>query len=307
MAALELDSLQRPARALDVAWRVVAIALAYTFVARVLGLVTGPRPSLEPEYLQLLAINLVSGAVVALVFLPLARRLPFDMATRFVAVFVPLYWIGIVSNLVEAAVDTTLPPVQLAAAAIIFAIPYAVTGWLIVLLLRPSAPRSSTPELWQLLGWRSIRSWAWRTLVAGVLFAVGVEVLGLLWGPLISKYYHDPAYVAQVQTVTPPDYIAGPEEFLRGVVFVLVLLPVLAVMRGRNWPELLRTAAYIALIDAALESWLPMLSMTSYPLGFRIGEGLDLTSDAIVRGLFVAALLAFPVTPGATTTPPIAS
>jgi hypothetical protein len=294
MAAVAFDAPQRRALAFDVAWRIVAIALAYTLVARVIGLLTGPRPSPTTEYLQLLAINLVSGAMIALVFLSLARRLPFDMPTRFLAVFVPLYWIGIVSNLVEAAVDTTLPPVQLVAAAIIFAIPYAVTGWLIVLLLRPSAPRSSTPELRQLLGRRSLRSWAWRMLVAGVLFAVGVQVLGLAWGPLISKYYHDPAYIAQVQTVTPPDYIAGPEEFLRGVVFVLVLLPVLAVMRGRTWPDLLRTAAYIALIDAALESWLPMLSMTSYPLGFRVGEGLDLTTDAIVRGLFVAALLALP-------------
>src|SRR5262249_42088826 len=140
MAAVELDSVQRRAPAFDVAWRIVAIALAYTLVARVLGLVTGPRPSLAPEYLQLLAISLVSGAVVALVFLPLARRLPFGMRTRFLAIFVPLYWIGIVSNLVEAAVDTTLPTGQLIAAAIIFAIPYAITAWLIVLLLRPSAP-----------------------------------------------------------------------------------------------------------------------------------------------------------------------
>jgi hypothetical protein len=246
------------------------------------------------------AISLETGAVVALVFLPLARRLPFGTRTRFLAVFLPLYWIGLVSNLVEAAVDTTLPPFQLAAAAIIFGIPYAIVAWLIVLLLRPTSPLGSTPGLRQLLGLRSIRAWAWRTLVAGALFAVGVQVLGLLWGPLISKYYHDPAYIAQVQTVTPPDYIAGPEEFVRGVIFVLVLLPVLAVMRGRNWQELLRIAAYIALIDAALESWVPMLSMTTYPLGFRVGEGLDLTSDAVVRGLFVAALLALPLVSRAT-------
>jgi hypothetical protein len=70
-------------------------------------------------------------------------------------------------------------------------------------------------------------------------------------GPLSAQPYHDPAYIAQVQT----DYIAGPEELFRGVVFVLVLLPVLAVIRGRGWPDLLRTAAYIALIDAALEAW----------------------------------------------------
>jgi len=50
----------------------------------------------------------------------------------------------------------------------------------------------------------------------------------------------------------------------------------------------------VALLNAVLESWLPMLSMTTFPLGFRIGEGLDLTTDAIVRGAFVAILLALP-------------
>ncbi len=198
----------------------------------------------------------------------------------------------------EAAVDTTLPPLQLVAAAIIFAVPYAVTAWLIVLLLRPSAPLGSTPELRQLLGLRPIRSWGWRTVVAGVLFAVGVEVLGLLWGPLISKYYHDPAYIAQVQTVTPPDYIAGPEELLRGV------CPGAATSSGSDArSDLAGPAAYRGVyranrcdarvvvgdaVDDQLPDWLSNW------------RGLDLTSDAIVRGVFVAAFLALPLTPRTT-------
>src|SRR5215831_18394957 len=112
MAAVKLDAVQRRTPGVGVGWRIVAIALAYTLIVRVFGLLAGPRPSPAPEYLQLVAINLVTGAVVALVFLPLARRLPFGMPTRLLAVFVPLYWIGLVSNLVEAAVYTTLPRVQ---------------------------------------------------------------------------------------------------------------------------------------------------------------------------------------------------
>src|SRR5262249_36823682 len=99
---------------------------------------------------------------------------PFGMPTRLLAVFVPLYWIGLVSNLVEAAVYTTLPRVQLVAAAIIFAIPYAVSAWLIVLLLRPSAPRSSMPGLRQWLGGRSVPSWPgkrwWRACCSPSVF-----------------------------------------------------------------------------------------------------------------------------------------
>ncbi len=66
-------------------------------------------------------------------------------------------------------------------------------------------------------------------------------------------------------------------------------------VRGRDWPAIIAVGAYVALIDAALEGWLPMLGNMGFPLGFRIGEGLDLTTDAVARGIFIAALLALPV------------
>jgi hypothetical protein len=286
---------QPSAAGVDVAWRVLAVAVVYAVVARLLGLMTGSRPSLTTDYLQTAAISLVTGAVEALVLLPLARRLPYRMRTRFLALFMPLYWIGVLSNLVEAAVNTSLPGGSLVAAAVIFAIPDAVAAWMIAWLLPAAHSSGPVPGLWEVLRQRPLRSWAWRILAAGLLFAAFLELFGILWGPLISKYYQDPTYIAQVQTVKAPDYIVVPEEIIRGVIFVLVLLPVLAVMPGRGRLELLRTAAYIALIDAAFESWLAMLAMTSYPLGFRIGEGLDLTTDAIARGIIVAVLLALPV------------
>ena len=286
----------------DAAWRIVVIAVVYTVIDQLLSVLNGPKPSLAPGYLGSVAVSLVTGAAYALVMLPLARRLPYRMGVRSLAVFLPLYWIGLLSNLVEASVDTTLSKVELIGAAVIFAIPVAITALLIAWLLPAAAPRGSAPGIWRTLGQRSPLSWVWRTVAAGVLFAVLRELFGLAWGPLISKYYHSATFVAQAHTVTPPNYIAGPEELLRGVVFVLVLLPLLAVMRGRGRPELLRLGAYVALLDAVLESWLPMLSMTTFPLGFRIGEGLDLTTDAIARGIFVALLLALPaiaVRPGA--------
>ncbi len=279
----------------DAAWRVLVIAVVFAVVDLLLGTLSGSRPALRPAYLQTVAIALVTGTAIALVLLPLARRLPYRMRTRFLALFLPLYWIALLSNLLEASVDTTISRGEVIGAAVIFAIPYALTTWLIARLLPARKPEGPVPGIWESLGDRPLLSWTWRTLAAGILFAVGVEVFGILWGPLISKYYHGQTQIAPgVHTLTPPTYIAGPEEVARGVVFVLVLLPVLAVMRGRDWGALLRVGAYIALIDAVLESWLAMLSMISYPLGFRIGEGLDLTTDAVARGVFVALLLALP-------------
>lgn len=276
-------------------WRVVVIAVVYCVLAQILNGLNGPKPSLAPGYLGSVAVNLVTGAGYALVMMPLARRLPYGFGVRFLAVFLPLYWIGTLSNLVEAAVDTSLSKAELIGAAVIFAIPIAITALLIAWLLPAAEPRGSVPGIRPILGRRSVLSWTWRIVAAGILFAVFVELCGLAWGPLISKYYHSAAYVAQAHTVTPPNSVAGPEEFIRGVLFVLVLLPVLAVLRGRSPSELLRLGLYVALLNAVLESWLPMLSMTSFPLGFRIGEGLDLTTDAIARGVFVPLLLALPL------------
>ena len=275
-------------------WRVLVIAVVYAAVDRLLGVLTGARPALTASYLGTVGISLVTGVAYALVLLPLARRLPYRFGTRFLALFLPLYWIGLVSNLVEAAVDTSLPRVELIGGAVILAIPSAVAALMIAWLLRPEPRRGPVKGIVATLRERRLWSWTWRIVACGVLFAALIEVFGIAWGPLIAKYYNRGADVAQVHTVIAPSYVVWPEEFLRGVVFVLVLLPLLAVMRGRSWRELLRLAAYVALIDAVLESWVPMLSMTGYPLGFRVGEGLDLTTDAIARGIFVAVLLALP-------------
>jgi hypothetical protein len=278
------------------AGRVVAITVVYALIAGGLGLLTGPRPGLTAAYLEAVVGYLVTGAVYALVLLPLARRLPYRMGTRFLAVFMPLYWIGILSNLVEAAFDTSLPKGELVAAAIVEGIPCAVVAVMVAWLLPATGARGKASGIRETLGQRSPLSWAWRTAIAGLLFAGFLELFGLAWGPLIAKYYHNPAFISQAHTITPPNSVAGPEEVGRGILFVLSLLAVLAVMRGRDWLALIRTGAYIALIDAAFEAWLPMLSNTSFPLGFRIGEALDLTTDAIVRGVIVAVLLALPAT-----------
>jgi hypothetical protein len=277
---------------LDLAWRVSVIAVVSALVGRMLGLLTGPGPALTPDYLQAVLISLVTGLLEALVLLPLARRLPYGMGVRFSVLFLPLYWIGLLSNLVEAAVNTSLPVEQLIAAAVIFALPNAVTAWLVAWLIPARDPRGTLPGLRQGLQRRPLHSWVWRTVATAVLFAALLQLFGVLWGPLIARYYQDPAYIAQAHTLKAPDIVVWPEEFVRGVLFAVVVLPVLAVMPGRGPTQLLRTATYVALIDAAFESWLPMLSMTTFPVGFRIGEGLDLTTDAIARGIVVALLLA---------------
>jgi hypothetical protein len=278
---------------LDAARRVLVVALVYGVLSLPISLMSAKHSVVTP-----IAISLFTGAAYALVVMPLARRLPYRRLTRFLAVFLLLYWVGLLGNLVEAWVDTTMSRSELAGGAVILAIPVAVASWTIAWLLPAGETEQPVPPISELLGQRSFLSWAWRILVAGLLFAAVLEVSGTIWGPVIARYYHDPAFMAQTQTITPPDYIAWPEEVARGILFVLVLLPLIAVLRGRDWRSLLGVAAYVALLDAVIEGWLPMLAQTSWPLQFRLGEGGDLTTDAVARGVFVALLLALPATAG---------
>lgn len=273
---------------LDVGWRVLVIAAVNLVFYRLLGLLTGTRPSL-----QAVALDLATGALYALVLLPLARRLPYRRLIRVVALFVPLYWIAYLSNLVEAWFDTTIPHGQLVGGAIFLAIPVLVICLLIAWLFPAAGHDLAVPGIRESLGQRPLLSWVWRTALVALLYAVLLQAFGSLYGPLIAKYYHDPAFMALTHTVPPPSYIAWPEEFARGVGFVLSLLPVVAVVRGRDLPRIGWVAAYFTLIGIGLEAW-QVFAMTSNPIGFRLGEGLDLTTDAVARGILVAALLVLP-------------
>lgn len=273
---------------LDVGWRVLVIAAVNLVFYRLLGLLTGTRPSL-----QAVALDLATGALYALVLLPLARRLPYRRLIRVVALFVPLYWIAYLSNLVEAWFDTTIPHSQLVGGGIFLAIPVLVICLLIAWLFPAAGHDLAVPGIRESLGQRPLLSWVWRTALVALLYAVLLQAFGSLYGPLIAKYYHDPAFMALTHTVPPPSYIAWPEEFARGVGFVLSLLPVVAVVRGRDLPRIGWVAAYFTLIGIGLEAW-QVFAMTSNPIGFRLGEGLDLTTDAVARGILVAALLVLP-------------
>lgn len=126
--------------------------------------------------------------------------------------------------------------------------------------------------------------------MAGVLYIPFYFGFAFLVTPIEHPYYHDAAFVASLHTQVPPTSVSLVVEAFRGVLFVLALLPVLAVFPTRQW----QTALYMALIGVVLEAWVPLLGLTTWPLGMRLGNLLELTGDAAGRALVVILLLAFP-------------
>jgi hypothetical protein len=281
---------------IDITGRVLLVAIGFTIVSLLISLLTGSKPTLSPTYLQKVLYYLVTGAVYAPVLLPLARRLPYRQRVRILALFIPLFWTATMADIAEAYFFTTFSPIALTIGAIILGLTQLVTCGLISWLFPAYEQEQAVPGIWQILRQRPLLSWIWRMIIVGLAYPVFyLYVFGALITPFVAKYYHDPTYMAQSHTISQPDYIVWPLETMRGMLFALSLLPVLAVMRGRHWPKILYTALYLSLIGAAFESWLPMLGQASWPLALRIAHGLELTGDALSRGIFIALFLVLPI------------
>jgi hypothetical protein len=247
----------------------------------------GQSTSTTPEHLM---VGFVSGLLYAVVLTPLAMRLPPRRWVRLASLFVPLYVTGMLTDLIEGYVFTTLlTPTSLVAGLVIEVLP-ALAVAVVVALLVPTDPAAMGPptEVWR-RHW-SLPAWAWRIVVVGLLYVPAYYAFGALVTPIEHPYYSDPAFIAQLHTRTPPDGVIIPLETLRGALFGLALLPVLSVLPGRRWS----TLAYLTLIGVVFEAIVPLLGLSTWPLAMRLGNFVELTGDAFARAIVVLALFGHP-------------
>lgn len=249
--------------------------------------------STSPETLSAshLLIRAVSGILYVAVMAPLARLAAYRRFPRLLAIFVPLYITGTLTDLIEAYFYTTLlTPFSLVAALIIEGLPLLLIAGIIAWLIPVAENARSTPRFGQAMRERSFFAWVWRIVVAGVPYAGIYLFFAMLVTPIEHAFYYDPSFIASLHTVVPSTTTTLILEASRGILFVLAMLPVMAVMRASRWS----TALYIALIGATLEAWIPLLGQTSWPVMMRVGNVLELTGDASGRALLMVLLVALP-------------
>jgi hypothetical protein len=225
------------------------------------------------------------------VMAPLARQAFYRRFPRFLAIFVPLYITGVLTDMIEAYFYTTLlTPFSLIAALIIEGLPLLLITGIITWLIPAAEDARTKPRFGQVMRERSSFPWVWRIVVAGAPYAAIYLFFGALVTPLEHAYYYDQAFIASLHTVVPSTATTLILEAVRGILFVLAMLPVIAVMRQSRWS----TGLYIALVGAALEAWIPLLGQASWPVMMRVGNVLELTGDACGRALLMALLVALP-------------
>lgn len=238
-----------------------------------------------------LGIRIVSGLLYVAVMAPLARRVFYRRFPRFLAIFVPLYITGTLTDLIEAYFYTSLlTPFSLVAALIIEGLPLLLITGIIAWLIPAAEDARDEPRFGQVMRERGFFSWVWRIVVAGVPYPAIYLFFAMLVTPIEHAYYNDQAFVASLHTVVPSTATTLILEAVRGILFVLAMLPVIAAIRRSRW----LTGLYIALIGAVLEAWIPLLGQTSWPAMMRVGNLLELTADACARALLMALLVVLP-------------
>jgi hypothetical protein len=253
-------------------------------------LLSSSKPSVTLSVPNLL-IKVVSGILYVAVMAPLARQVFYRRFPRFLAIFVPLYITGVLTDLVEAYFYTTLlTSFSLIAALIIEGLPLLLIAGIIAWLIPATEDARNEPRFSQVMRERSFFSWAWRIVVAGVPYTAIYLFFGVLVTPIEHAFYYDPAFIASLHTVVPSTATTLILEAVRGILFVLAMVPVMAVMRKSRWS----TGLYIVLIGAVLEAWIPLLGQVSWPVMMRVGNVLELTGDACGRALLMALLVALP-------------
>ncbi|MFQ6059529.1 MAG: hypothetical protein ACE5MB_11695 [Anaerolineae bacterium] len=282
----------RVRNALGVLWRSLVIGLGFTLatmvggmVARVIGL---PLPAMASRMdpTQALVTTFLAGVVIGLTLGPLSTRLTLPTAERAGLLFVVIFVLNSLINVIEALFFTTIPAAEQLYGLVTSAIGHVGLAVPLALLFRPaSVERGLLTALQETLSQRRWTSWAWRFGLAGLLYVPTYFFFGMLIYPLVRPYYEDPAL--GLSLALPGFEVILPLEVGRGLLFVLTVFPLIAVLRRPR-----RSLAFwLGMTIAVLGAVTPMLQAGWLPLTMRLVHGLEITADSIVHGLIIAWLL----------------
>ncbi len=281
---------KRAIRPLGVIWRGLVVGVGYvvlTVGAGMLDNLLGIKidiTNLPMDYTQILTGSAVAGVVIGLTLGPLSTRLHTRLIDRTVALFVAIFMVMTFLSTVEAVFFTTFVTTANFAALPMQAVTEALLALLVAWLFPPVSVTETLPQaIRATLAERSAFSWAWRFVVAGVLYVPIYLFFGMLVAPIVVPYYT----ALDLPLVIPSFSVMIPVEVVRGLLFAASLFPLIALLRGSRW----RMAFWLGLTIAALGGWAPLLAGSFLPTTLRIVHGVEITADSFVQGLMLAWLL----------------
>jgi hypothetical protein len=135
----------------------------------------------------------------------------------------------------------------------------------------------------QYLSTRTRGSWTRRIVVASVVYFPIYLFFGLLVTPFVLPYYTNPSS----GVVIPSFFVMVPLELFRGLLFVLVLLPLMAALvGGRN-----TRAAALAAVLYIPGGFVALVGSSGLPPEIVPFHAIEILADSIVYGFALSRIL----------------
>ena len=229
--------------------------------------------------------SVISGALLAAVLGFVFSRLPYRRLTRIAMAWSSLFIIQSLSNLVEAVFFTTaVPTATIFVAALVFGLivtlPEAI---LAVMLFSPEKrDRSFKDDIRNYFGKRTGTSWLGRIALGSLVYFPIYYAFGSIIAPWILSFYDNPSQVFGL--TIPPIGVIIPLQLLRGFLYIVALLPIIASLEVSPRSMLLSVAGLIFIAGA----FVPYIAYSELPSFLRLVHGLEILADSIV---YAAALV----------------
>jgi hypothetical protein len=263
--------------------RVLCFSLIYNAMQLILGYVGTQRVSI----LWVIS-NFIAGVFLAIVLGLLFARLPFRRAIRIGVAWLALFVVQEFSNLVEGYFFTTyIQTIYLFFAATFNSLLVTLIEALLVgfLFIPEKVDRSFVEEFHAYAHRRSWRSWILRIVAGSVVYFPIYFLFGALISPFVLPYYESSSMGLRIPSFT----VMIPLELVRGLLYVVALLPVIALLRVERKYVFAGVASLLYVAGA----FAPFLAGPGFPVQLRIFHGVEILADSLVYGAALAYLFAF--------------
>lgn len=261
--------------------RILLFSLIYTCLQAFLEYRTGQISILS------IASNFIAGISLALVLGLMFVQLPFGRGIRIGLAWLALFIVQEFSNLVEGFFFTTVLSTTylFVAASIIGLLVTFVEALLVGFLFTPNqVGRSFLKEIRAYFDQRSWYSWILRVVAGSIVYFPIYFAFGALISPFVIPYYQNPTMGLMIPSFT----VMIPLELVRGFLYVIALLPIIAVLRVQRKYVYAGTASLLYVAGA----FVPFLSGPALPVQLRIFHGLEILADCLVYGAALVYLFA---------------
>lgn len=233
-------------------------------------------------------LSLAAGIILSLFLLWLVGKMKLQKLHVFALIWLNLFVVRFFSIMIEGYFFTSVFAsftdfiIQAFIKLGITLIEGAFTGF----LLTTGAEESLSVSLKEYMSSRSHGSWIKRIVAGAVVYFPIYFFFGMLVFSFVGEYYSDPSFGLKV----PSFEVIIPLEFFRGFLYVIVLLPIMASVKGnrRTWFIALSSILFIP------GAFVPLILEPSLPPEIVPFHLFEILADSLVYGFALSRILSKP-------------